>query len=219
MGMVARAAGDSAGVIGGHDLRKCLRLGAISFVTTGAYDHRIKLGRNHRCRILGVTGKWSVAGLTRNYNMLAQFFLIYDLSVASFADLVSGKRNRTSRNLSNGISSIVPVLAEAARNNGGANDDKRDRHNCHDKGQPNEMFDILKHARHLAEALSHETRDALPYVVFQSPTMIFVTEACDRSHSRNPCRAISGERLSLVESLQGMRNPECTRSIIQSETP
>lgn len=134
MGLVARVAGDAARVIGGHDLRKRLRLGAIGFVTASAQHGCIKLGRSHRCRILGVTGERSVAGLARNYHVFTQLFLIYHVGVASLADLVPGKRNRASGNLGNGISSIVPILTEAARNNGGANDDQRYRCNCHDKG-------------------------------------------------------------------------------------
>ena len=205
MRLVARIASDPGGVIGGHDLRKRFRLGAVSLVTAGAHQRRIKLWRSHRCWIFRVAGKRSMAGLAGNYYVPAQLFLIDDVGVASLAGLVSGKRNRTCRNLGNGISAIVPILPEAARNDGGAKGDECNRSNCHDKSQPNEMFDVLKHARLLARLRSRapEMPDAFLYVVFRSRTMIFVTGDCDESHPRiarlcQPSSIVQQDAITLI---------------------
>src|SRR6266568_1753836 len=145
MGLMARVAGDSARMIGRHDLGKRLRLGAVGLVTTGTHHSRIKLGGSNRCRILGVVGERSMASLAWNHDVLTQLFLVYDLSVATLADLVSRKRNWTSRDLGDGISAIVAVLSEAAGDHSGANKDKSDHRNGYDQRQPNEMFYVLKH--------------------------------------------------------------------------
>ncbi len=145
MGLMARVTGDSTRMIGCHDLWKRVRLGAIGLVATGTYHSRIKLGGSNRCRILGVVGKCSMASLTRNHGVLTQLFLVYDLGVATLADLVSSKSNRTSRDLGDGICAIVAVLPEAAGDHSGANKDESHRRNGHDQRQTNEMFYVLKH--------------------------------------------------------------------------
>src|SRR5260370_5227089 len=142
MGLMARVAGDSARMIGSHDLWKRLRLGAVGLVTTGTHHSRIKLGGSNRCRILGVVGECSMASLTRNHDVLTQLFLVYDLSVAPLADLVSRKSNRTSRGLGDGISAIVAVLSEAVWDHSAANKDKSDHRNGYDHPQHNERFDV-----------------------------------------------------------------------------
>ena len=132
-------------MIGRGDLWKCLRLGTVGLVTTGTHQCRIKLRRSNRCRILGVVGKCSMASLTRNHHMLTQFFLVYDLGVASLADLMSRKSNRTRRDLGDSVSAIVAVLSKATGDYSGANKDESDRRNGHDQRQPNEMFYVPKH--------------------------------------------------------------------------
>jgi hypothetical protein len=86
-----------------------------------------------------------MAGLAWNHHVLAQLFLVYDLGVATLADLMSSKCNRTGRDLGDGISPIVAVPSKAGGNHSGANKNESDRRNAHDQRQPNEMFYVLKH--------------------------------------------------------------------------
>jgi len=166
---MARVTGNSARVIGGHNLRKHLRLGAVSFVTTGTYDSRIQLWGSNRCGVLGVVGQRSVASLTRNHHVFAQFFLVYDFGVATLADLMSGKRDRLSRDLGDRISAIVTVLSETSGDDSGANEYKCRRGDDHDCGQPNEVFDVLDHSRLLARQslVTHDVHDIFLYMVFR----------------------------------------------------
>jgi hypothetical protein len=137
-------------MIDGDDLRKSPWLGAISLVTSRTYDSRVELGRRNRSWILCVSGQGSVASFTGNDYVLTKLFLFYDFCVAAFAHLMSGKRNRARRNLGEGGSAIVAILAEAARNNSGAHKNECDHSNGHDQGQPNQVFDVLEHVCSLA---------------------------------------------------------------------
>ena len=144
MGLMARVARDSSRMIGCYDLRKSFRLGAVGFVTTGTEYRRVEFGGSDRCRILGMPGKGSVAGLTRNHHVLAQLLLVDDLGVAALARLVAGESNGTSRDLGDGIAAIVAVLSEAVGDHSRAQDDESDHRDHHDYRETNEVFYVLE---------------------------------------------------------------------------
>ena len=100
MRLMTGVAGDPSGVIRRDNLREVLRLGSVCLVTAGAYDGCIQLLGLHRTRIIRMLSLGPVASLASDHYMPAKFFLIDDVGVAAFAGLVSGKRNRSRRDLS-----------------------------------------------------------------------------------------------------------------------
>ena len=88
-----------------------------------------------------------VASLASDHYMLAKFFLIDDVGVAAFAGLVSGKRNRSRRDLADRGPSIVAILPKTARHDRSPQDHECHQRDCDDDCQPNEVFDVLKQSR------------------------------------------------------------------------
>ncbi len=85
-----------------------------------------------------------VASLASDHYMPAKFFLIDDVGVAAFAGLVSGKRNRSRRDLADRCSSIVAILPKTARHDNSPQDHERHQRDCDDHCQPYDVFDILE---------------------------------------------------------------------------
>ena len=155
---MASVASESAGVIGGDDLRECPGLGAVGFVAPGAEDRCVELRRLDRARVVGVFGLRSVAGFAGDHDVFAEFFLIDNVGVAAFANIVAGVRNRAGRGFRDGRSSVMAVLAERLRDNGSAqNDEGGDRDDDH-SGQTDQVFRVLKQALLSGRPL----RDAIP---------------------------------------------------------
>jgi len=109
MAGIARA---SLRVIRSHHLRKCLRLRAVRLVTTAAYDGCIELGWFDRCCIVSMLRLRPMTGLTGNNNVSAQFLLLCDVCVATFADLMPGMSNGLRCNLSNRSAPVVSLLSK-----------------------------------------------------------------------------------------------------------
>ena len=170
-----------------HHLGKPLGLGAISFVTTGAHHSRVELWWCNGRGIVSMAGQGSVAGLAGHDHMLALPLLIYDVGMAGLAGIVAGEGYRPGRCLGDRSPTIVPVLAKAARNDGGAEHDKRDHRHGYDYSEPDEMFQILEQvpipAPDSRRDLRAKLRNILGYLVFLAGTMIEVTGTCDGRHS------------------------------------
>jgi len=115
-----------------HHLGKALGLGAVGFVTTGAYDRRVELWRCNRCGIVSMTRQGSVAGLAGHDHMLALLLLIYDVGMAGLTGIVAGEGYRPGRCLGDRSPAIVPVLPKASRNDGGAEHDENTHRDCYD---------------------------------------------------------------------------------------
>jgi len=141
---VARVAGQAAGVVGGDDLGEGFGLGAVGFVAAGAEDGCVELGRRHRGRVVGVTRLGSVAGFAGDDDVPALFFLIDYVGVAGFAGVVSGKGDWPGGDLGDGGATVVAVLAKAARDDGGPQDDECYQRDQHHGCEPDEMFDVLE---------------------------------------------------------------------------
>ena len=142
---MAGVAGQASRVICSRNLGEGFGLGAIGFVAAGAEDCGVEFGRGHGGGIVGVAGLGSVAGFAGDDDMLALLFLIDYVGVAGFAGVVAGEGDWPGRDLGDGGASIVAVLAETARNDGGAQDDEGHYRDQHHGGEPDEMFDVLEH--------------------------------------------------------------------------
>ena len=89
----------------------------------------------------------SMAGLARNDNMLALLFLINNIGVAGFANIVTRECSRPGRDLRDGIAPVVAVLSKTARNDSSTQHNKRHQGDCHDCGQPDEVFRVFEQVR------------------------------------------------------------------------
>lgn len=92
-------------------------------------------------------GQRSMASLARNDHMLALLFLICDVGVAGLANIVAGKGCRPGCDLRDRRAPVVAVLSKTARNDSSPQHDKRDQGDCHDCGQPDEVFCVLEQVR------------------------------------------------------------------------
>jgi len=186
MGLMAGVTGKPAGMICRHYLGKAFGLGTIGFVTTGAYQRRIQLWRCNGGGIVSVAGQGPVAGLAGHDHMLALLLLIYDVAMADLTGIMAGEGYRPGRCLGDRSPAIVPVLAKAARNDGGAEHDKRDHRDGYDYSEPDEMFQVLEQvpipAPDSRRDLRAKLRNILGYLVFLAGTMIEVTGTCDGRH-------------------------------------
>jgi hypothetical protein len=77
--------------------------------------------------------------------MMAEFFLIDDVGVASFANVVPSEGWRACGDLGDGCTAIMAVLTEALGDDGCAQQDENRQEDCHDDGEADEMFDVLEH--------------------------------------------------------------------------
>lgn len=141
---MASVAGDTSGVICGYHLGEVLRFGAVGLVTAGAQDGRVELRRRNGRGVVGMFGQGTVASLASDYDMLASLFLIHNVGMAGFACVMAGKGNWPGCDLRDGRSAIVPILPEAARNNGSAQHDERNYCDCHYHRKSNEVLDVPK---------------------------------------------------------------------------
>ena len=88
-----------------------------------------------------------MTGFAGNVGMTAEFFLIDDVGVASFADVVPSEGWRACGDLGDGCTAIMAVLTEALGDDGGAQQDENRQQDCDDDGETDEMFDVLEHGR------------------------------------------------------------------------
>lgn len=109
-----------AGMICRYHLWKGFGLGAIGFMTTGAYECRIQLWRCDGRGIISMPGQGSVAGLAGHDHMLTLFLLICDIAMTGLTGISAGEGNRPGRCLGNRSPAIVPILPKASWNDGGA---------------------------------------------------------------------------------------------------
>jgi len=131
MRLVAGVARDSLRVIRRHHLGKCLWFRAVRFVAAAAHDSRIELGWFDRSWIVGVLRLRPMTGLAWNHHVPAQFLLLRNICMATFADLVPRMSDRSRRNLPNRISPVLSVLPETLRHYRGTH--HYERHHSQDQ--------------------------------------------------------------------------------------
>src|SRR5271165_2461830 len=128
-------------------------------------------------------GLGSVAGFASDHHVLALLFLLNHVDVASLAHIVTGEGHGSGRDLGNGVTAIVSVLAKTVRDNEGTERDEGNQCNHHDRRKPNEMFNVLKQVvRPTPDASRAIWRDALGYLGIVRRTMIEITGTCDGAH-------------------------------------
>jgi hypothetical protein len=81
--------------------------------------------------------------------MSAQFLLINHFCMAGLARLMTGMRDRVGSQLSNGIASVVTVLAKGFGHHGGTEDHEGNEREKHDSGQAKKVFDVPEQSFHL----------------------------------------------------------------------
>jgi hypothetical protein len=166
--LVTGVAGQAPGVIGRGHLRESFWFGAIGFVAASTNDSGIELWGLYRGRIIRVFGLRAVTGLAWNDGMFPKFLLIDDFSVAGLAHLVSRMGNGAGREFSDGVSAVMTVLAERARNYRGAQHDERDQREDHHSSEPDEVFGVFEQSLTLAP-------DRGRYIMRGKSAMIFDT--------------------------------------------
>jgi hypothetical protein len=143
VGLVASVAGDASGVICGCDLRKGFGLGAVGFVAAGA-DDGVELRWFHGGGIVSMLGLGSVAGFAGDDDVFALLLLFHHVGMAGLAHVVAGMGYGTGGGFGDGGAAIVSVLAEGARDDGGAQEKECHQSDRHNGGEADEVFDVLK---------------------------------------------------------------------------
>jgi hypothetical protein len=90
-------------------------------------------------------GLGTMAGFAGEHDVLAQFFLLDDVGVADFANVMAGKRNRASGDLADSCSAVMTILPETARNHRGTDGHEEDQRSNHYSGEPNQVFEVFEH--------------------------------------------------------------------------
>jgi hypothetical protein len=142
---VTGVAGQTSGMICARDLRECLWLGAVGFVTTRTDDRGVGQFRRDGGRIVGVFALRSVAGFAWDVGVASELLHIDDFGVAAFADLMTGECRRARRDFADGIAAVVSVLAKALGDDGGAEQHEHSQKNDDDDRETDEMFGVLEH--------------------------------------------------------------------------
>jgi len=91
--------------------------------------------------------KGNVTCFASDPDMLARFLLVHNVGMATLAGLVPGKGHGASCYLANGVTTIMPVLPKAARDNCRAQDHKGGERNRHHHGQPNQVLYVFEQVR------------------------------------------------------------------------
>lgn len=141
---MASVAGDAAGVVGRHHLRKSPWFGAVGLVTTGADHRRIQFLGLHRTGILCVLGLRSVAGFASHHYMFALLLHIHHVGVAALASFVTGKGNRTGSYLGDRVAAVVSVPPKTVRHERGSQDHKCNQSQYDDGRKPDKVFCVFE---------------------------------------------------------------------------
>ena len=181
--MMAGVASDSAGMVGGHNLREPLGFRAVCFVTAGADDGGVEFWRLDRRGIVGVAGERPMAGFASDDNMLSLILLFGHFRVTAFTDGMASVSDRTSRYFSNGGASIVTILTEGSGNDCRSEPDEGHDADRHEASEADEVFYVFEQVLLPRQNLSDpkNARD-LGYRVFPRWTMILVTGTREAAH-------------------------------------
>lgn len=138
MGLVTGLAGNAVGVVGCVDLREALRARGAGGMAADAEDGGVGLTRIDG-RIVGMFSQWTVAGFAIDVRVLAGTFGLGDVGVAGFAGLMAGEVSGVGGDFGNGVAAVVSELAEAVRDDGGAQHEEEKRTDRVDCSESKEM--------------------------------------------------------------------------------
>jgi len=91
-----------------------------------------------------MSGLSTMAGLTWNYHVFAEFLLIDNIGMAGLADLVTGVGNGAGGGFRDGVTPVMAVLAEGARDDRSAQQDERDQRYRHDNSETDEVLYVFE---------------------------------------------------------------------------
>jgi len=132
-------------MVSGDYLRKRLGLGAVSFVAARADHRRVRKLRFHGCGVVGVPGLSAMTGLAGDAHVTAKFFLVDNIGVTALANFVTGERWSAASDLSDGVATVMSVLAKTLGDNRGAENNEKQQSQQHHGCEADEMFDVLEH--------------------------------------------------------------------------
>lgn len=89
-------------------------------------------------------GLGSMTGFARDDYVAALLFLIDHVGMTGLAGFVAGKGDGAGRGLGDGSATVVPILAKAFGDDGGAQDDEGNHGDGYHSRDTDEMFDVLE---------------------------------------------------------------------------
>jgi hypothetical protein len=140
---VAGLAGKAAGVLVGVDLGEAGRLGGAGRMTSDADDGGIEFGGHDR-GVVGVILQRTMTSLAVDMLMFARLLGFGDVGMAGLAGGVPGEVEGLGRDLCDGGSTVVPILAEAFGDDEVANHQEDSEGDDEQEGKPEEMCYILE---------------------------------------------------------------------------
>src|SRR5579872_1961202 len=140
----------------------------------------------------------TVARFARNHHMLALFLLLTYVGMAGLANIVAGEGHGPCGDFRNGVATIMPILSKAPRDDQGAQCDECNQCDCHDRREPNQVFNVFEQVvRPIPDASRATGRDPLGYLGIVAEAMIEVTGMRDRGHDA-PSRRWSFHLLTMA---------------------
>jgi hypothetical protein len=115
MRLVTSVAGCAAGVFGYVHLWEALRFGGVRLMAAGTKDDRIQLGWGDRRGIIRVRRQRSMTGFTSYAFVHSLALNVLHFGMATFADLMPRIIDGQRCDVRDGICTIMPVSAKAAR--------------------------------------------------------------------------------------------------------
>lgn len=141
MGLMARIAGQSLGMLRGGDLGKPFRFRGVGLMAACAQHGGVRQCRFQR-GILRVLRERAVAGFAVHVGMLAGLLRFEDVRMTGFTGFMTGVQNGKGRDFTNRSCAIVTVLPEALWHKPGAKAQEQDRPQQEDPGDSQQMFRV-----------------------------------------------------------------------------
>jgi len=140
---MAGIAGEPAGVVYRGNLREGSRFGDVCLVTAGAKHGGVQFCWLERSGVFRMLGERPMTGLARHSLVFTLCFRFQNVGMAALASLVAAKGNRATCDFGDGISAVVSVLSEGARNQHAAQHEEDDEPHQKDCCQPEEVTCIF----------------------------------------------------------------------------
>jgi len=119
------------------------RFGGAGFMTLRAQHGGVRLERHDRNRVLRMLGLRAMASLASDSGMLALMLLLEDIGVAGFAGFVPGVDDGQCRNLRDGVTAVMPILAKAVRDEKGSHTKERQCPHHKQRCETEQMFGVF----------------------------------------------------------------------------
>lgn len=144
MWLMAGLAGQSAAVLLDGDLREALGPRAIHGMATDAEHGGIQFPRLDSSGILGVLCERAVARFAVDARMLSLILCGKDIGMAILTRLVPGKHDWLGRDFRDRVSAVVPIFAEAFRDQGRPHEHEGEYPDHKDQDDAQQMLGIFE---------------------------------------------------------------------------